>query len=288
MKHMFKLIVVAASLMFVTACGDLVPRGTVGIKFNEYGGNRGVQPQVKQPGRYWLGIGERLYTYQTTTQTIEFCSEEVNQQAFHAPVIVFQSSDNAVVSGCIGMNFHAIEDQVPVLFERFQGQSAGDSSPLDTIARTWIRQQLADIINEEAGNHTAFALSQARGEVLDHAEARLRVIAEAAGINIEGLSWMGPLTYPANVQQSINNTLAAIQEGERARQQLATAEAEARVTVTNAQARADALRIEAAAISSNPNVLQLRAIERWDGHLPQVTGGATPMITLPQPRRNAD
>ena len=264
----------------LAACGDLVPRGTVGIKFNEYGGNRGVQPEVKQPGRYWLGIGERLYTYQTTTQTIEFCNEEVNQQAFHASQIVFQSSDNAVVSGCIGMNFHAIEDQVPVLFERFQGQSAGDNTPLDTIARTWLRQQLADILNEEAAQHTAFGLLPARGQVLADAETRIKAIAAEAGIFIEGLSWMGPLTYPDNVQRSINATLEAVQEAERARQQLAAAEAEALVTVTNAQAEADAARIIAQAIAANPNIVQYMAVEKWDGHLPQVTGGATPFINL--------
>jgi hypothetical protein len=27
-------------------------------------------------------------------------------------------------------------------------------------------------------------------------------------------------------------------------------------------------------------VLQLRAIEKWDGHLPQVTSGGTPFIQL--------
>jgi hypothetical protein len=27
-------------------------------------------------------------------------------------------------------------------------------------------------------------------------------------------------------------------------------------------------------------VLRLRAIEKWDGHLPQVTSGGTPLISL--------
>jgi hypothetical protein len=36
-------------------------------------------------------------------------------------------------------------------------------------------------------------------------------------------------------------------------------------------------------LRSNPQVLQLRAIEKWDGHLPQVTSGATPFIQLGKP-----
>ena len=32
----------------------------------------------------------------------------------------------------------------------------------------------------------------------------------------------------------------------------------------------------------NPQILELRALEKWNGTLPQVTGGAIPFITLPK------
>ena len=34
------------------------------------------------------------------------------------------------------------------------------------------------------------------------------------------------------------------------------------------------------ALRADPEVLKLRAIEKWDGRLPQVTSGATPFVSL--------
>jgi hypothetical protein len=38
--------------------------------------------------------------------------------------------------------------------------------------------------------------------------------------------------------------------------------------------------IESAALSKNPQMLQLRALERWDGVLPRVTGGTIPFVDV--------
>ena len=55
---------------------------------------------------------------------------------------------------------------------------------------------------------------------------------------------------------------------------------EAEQKVTQAQAEADAQQIQALTIT--PAILNLRAIEKWDGKLPMVMGGegATPFIDL--------
>jgi hypothetical protein len=46
----------------------------------------------------------------------------------------------------------------------------------------------------------------------------------------------------------------------------------------SATAEAQALRLQRQEVT--PDVLALRAIEKWDGHLPPVTGGHVPMIDL--------
>jgi len=43
---------------------------------------------------------------------------------------------------------------------------------------------------------------------------------------------------------------------------------------------ARAISLQGAALRANPEVLRLRAVERWDGKLPQVTSGATPFVEL--------
>jgi len=58
------------------------------------------------------------------------------------------------------------------------------------------------------------------------------------------------------------------------------ADAEAYKTEVESIARAEAIRREAAALKSNPELIQLRMAEKWDGKLPQFTGGAIPFLQV--------
>ena len=62
------LIVMVAFLSLATSCSK-VPAGNVGIKFYLLGGEKGIDYEVKTPGRYWIGINEELYLFPTRHQT---------------------------------------------------------------------------------------------------------------------------------------------------------------------------------------------------------------------------
>ena len=54
------------------------------------------------------------------------------------------------------------------------------------------------------------------------------------------------------------------------------AQGEADARLTRAKAEAEAIAIKAKALRDNPGILQLNAIDKWNGVLPQyMTGGAT-------------
>lgn len=55
--------------VFLSACGDRVPAGHVGIKVDKYGDDRGVQAEVLKPGRYWTGPNTEVFAFPTFTQT---------------------------------------------------------------------------------------------------------------------------------------------------------------------------------------------------------------------------
>ena len=57
---------------------------------------------------------------------------------------------------------------------------------------------------------------------------------------------------------------------------------EAEQRVAEADGKAKAIKTEAEALNSNPKVVELRWIEKWDGKTPMYWGGATPFIGLPQ------
>ena len=50
--------------------------------------------------------------------------------------------------------------------------------------------------------------------------------------------------------------------------------------MTQARAEAESLRLQAEQIKDSSDILELRAIEKWDGVLPQVTSGAVPFIDI--------
>lgn len=84
-------------------------------------------------------------------------------------------------------------------------------------------------------------------------------------------------------QTAAQNAIKAERDLERikieAAQTIASAEAEAKSTVLNAKAEAESLSLQRAILT--PDLIRLRAIEKWDGKLPYYNGsGAVPFIDL--------
>lgn len=71
----------------------------------------------------------------------------------------------------------------------------------------------------------------------------------------------------------------AEQHANKAKNDLLRIQVEAQQEVVQAQAKAQAMQLQKATIT--PELLQLKYIEKWDGHLPQYNlGGSTPLINL--------
>lgn len=72
----------------------------------------------------------------------------------------------------------------------------------------------------------------------------------------------------------------AQQQVETAKQRLAQAEVDAKTAITQAEGQAEAQAAMKESGSLTPEYLQWFALTKWDGHLPAVTGGATPFIDV--------
>ena len=71
----------------------------------------------------------------------------------------------------------------------------------------------------------------------------------------------------------------AEQHANKAKNDLVRIQVEAQQEIVRAQAKAQAMQLQKTTIT--PELLQLKYIEKWDGHLPQYNlGGATPLINL--------
>jgi regulator of protease activity HflC (stomatin/prohibitin superfamily) len=118
------------------------------------------------------------------------------------------------------------------------------------------------------------------------------------------ISFVGALRVDPKVEQSINAVIEAsqraieaqnkiVQAKAEADQKIETArgaaesrilesDAEAKAILSRAKAQAEANRLQAESLNSN--LLQFNALQKWDGHLPQYTGGGPlPFVQLSQP-----
>jgi regulator of protease activity HflC (stomatin/prohibitin superfamily) len=140
-----------------------------------------------------------------------------------------------------------------------------------------------------------------KSKMLADVTTKCRDILGKDGIVIDQLTINGTLRLPQNVADAINRAMEATQNAIQSENKVRQVRAEADQAVTQAhgaaeatrekaQGEADALLIRARAeakanetirLSVSPTVLQYRALEHWDGKLPQYNGGGQiPMLTI--------
>jgi regulator of protease activity HflC (stomatin/prohibitin superfamily) len=104
------------------------------------------------------------------------------------------------------------------------------------------------------------------------------------GIIVEDISIV-EFKFSASFTQAIENKVTAEQNALAAKNKLEQIKYEAEQTVTTAKAQADSLKLlqQSATIETielQRLKVQQSAIDKWNGELPKVTGGAIPFISL--------
>jgi regulator of protease activity HflC (stomatin/prohibitin superfamily) len=88
------------------------------------------------------------------------------------------------------------------------------------------------------------------------------------------------LNFSKSFNDAIEAKVTAEQHALAAKNTLAQREFEAQQVVATAKGKAEAMQIESSALAKNPQIITLRALEKWDGVLPRVTGGAIPFVDV--------
>lgn len=89
------------------------------------------------------------------------------------------------------------------------------------------------------------------------------------------------IDYSRQFEQAIEAKViaeqSALEEANRTKQ----VEQQAAQKVVAAKAEAESMRIRANALAQNPKLVSYEAVQKWDGHLPQImTGNSTPILDL--------
>jgi len=150
--------------------------------------------------------------------------------------------------------------------------------------RKIIDPNIQEAVKAATAHYTAEQLITQRDKISIEIREALKKKLIKYHIIVDNLSIVN-FSFSKQFTQAIEDKQTAEQRALKAQQDLKRIEIEAKQKVTLAKAEAESLRLQRAVISDQVIKLRqieakLKAIEKWDGHLPNVTAGAVPFLNL--------
>lgn len=254
------------SVILLTACSK-VPAGYQGVIVNLYGSDKGVSEQPVGVGRYYLGWNEEMFLFPTFLQNYTWTKADGVDES-----ITMQTAEGLSINTDAGITYQITPDNVVKVFQKYR-------QGIQEITNTFLRNMVRDNMNQIASTMTIEQLyGGSKQEFMTKVNDLIKEQAIVSGINVDKIYLIGTFRLPPTVEQSINAKIQATQNAMMVENQVATAQAEAKKVIIKATAEAQANQL--IANSTTPAYLQYIATQKWDGKLPQVTGGAIPFVRL--------
>lgn len=180
------------------------------------------------------------------------------------------SSDLQDVNTKVAINYRIEPEAVPTLYREVGVDYSNKIIyPLEQEANKAVTAQ-----------YTAEELITKREEVRQKMKDNLAEKLRSRGVIIEEVSIVD-FKFSESFSKAIESKVTAEQDALAAKNKLAQVEYEAQQRVASARGEAEAITIQSQALQQNKDILQLRAIEKWNGVMPQVVGnGAMPFINI--------
>jgi regulator of protease activity HflC (stomatin/prohibitin superfamily) len=221
-----------------------------------------VQPEVLDEGLHFrVPIMERVMIMNVQVQ-----KEQTESDA--------ASKDLQDTHSTVALNYHILPGQANRIY-----QTIGTS----------FSERLIDPLMQEAlkavtARYTAMELISEREKVRAEVKEMLRTRLAQYFIVVDDFSIVN-FRFSAQFSQAIESKQTAEQLAFKAQRDLERIRIEAEQKIAQAQAEAQALKLQKENVTEDLVKLrqiemQQKAIEKWDGHLPQVTGGAMPFIDI--------
>lgn len=257
----------------LTSCSHVTP-GHVGIKVNNLGSSSGVDSTPLTVGYYFTPPGTNIYEYPVFTRTYTW-TKSADEGKEGNEEISFQDKNGLGLTSDVAIAYHVDPAKAPILFSKYRtDMDAIVAGPLRNAVRNAVVTAASNMGVEEIYGPKKAALAQAALTIVQKQFAE-------QGLEVDQLYWAGNIRVPDSVMNQINAKIANEQEALAAQAAVATATATAQSRVAKAEGDAKAIQVEAEAIRTNPEIVQMRAVEKWNGVLPTYTGGgAMPFINV--------
>lgn len=279
MIQKFKLLIVLAFISLLAACSK-VPAGNVGVKFDLYGGDKGVTGEVVGPGKYWLGWNEEMYLFPTFTQNYVWTAGNDPTSPVDES-ITFQDKEGTQINADVGISYAIAADKADTIFQKYR-------KGVNEITDVYLRNMVRDAINSETAKmDVADIYGVGKEELMQRVTERVRNQVNDIGIEIEKIYWIGAMRLPDAITRAINAKIEATQKAQQRENELQTAKAQAEIEREKARGEADA-KVIAAAGEAKANKMVSESVtktlveyieaQRWNGSRATVIGAGAPIV----------
>jgi regulator of protease activity HflC (stomatin/prohibitin superfamily) len=275
----FAVMALVAVLVLLPNAFTYINPGHVGIVIHRAGG--GVDKSPLQPGvhariPFATGIEEYpvfLKTLVLSRSGFEGGNDEIN----------VNSVEGQPLSLDVSLSFEIDPAQTPKLYSTFR-------TDIEQITHGFVKQAIRQSLQETVGTEPiADIIGPKKAEATTRARALIAQRLQPYGFEVKQFT-INELRAPAAVMEAINQKNVMQQQALTAQNELqkntfqaqgdsikAAGRAKAIMAEAEAQARANQLLAQ----SITPNLVQYELTKKWNGQMPQVTGGATPLLQLP-------
>lgn len=181
------------------------------------------------------------------------------------------SSDLQNVQTTIAVNYNVTPDKVADLYAKV-GTNFG---------ATIIDPAIQEVVKSVTAKFTAEELITKRAEVTDDVKNQLIQKLQSNDITVSSVSIVN-FNFSKSFNEAIEAKVTAEQNALAAKNKLDQVKYEADQRIAEANGEAQAIKIQATAIEQQGGAeyIQLQALNKWDGHLPQYMTGPVPFVNL--------
>lgn len=267
-------------LVSVYSSYSIISPGNTGVIFNVWTGSLRTVPQGMAWRIPWI---TEVQSYPTALRTYTMVKRAGEGSSMGDDSIDLPTKEGQHIRQDISITYNTTESTAAEVFKSFRGADISD------IESTFIRRTVITVAQNAAGQMSLSELiSSQRDELQGAIQKTLQAELAKMGFYLDMVN-LGASHLPEAIEAQMQRKMAAQQEAQQAEYELqkqqvlakaavAKAEGEAQSVLVHAKAQAEANRLLESTLTAN--LIQSKAIDKWDGTLPQVSGGATPFINM--------
>ncbi|MEQ8171859.1 MAG: prohibitin family protein [Candidatus Eremiobacterota bacterium] len=275
----FIIIIILASTIYY------VPPGHVGVlifKIPPAGNTKGIADVSLNPGYGMRNfITQDVIVYPVYMQTIILCKATTEGSPANDEINV-NSTEGQPISCDVSLAFELNPQKVPELYVAFR-------QPIQNITHGFVKQAIRQSMQEVVGTtRIEDFIGKEKASVVMRVQKVLQERLGEYGFVVKQFT-LNEIRAPKTIMEAIEQKNAAVQEALKAQnelqrrkfeaeQKVIEADGEAKAILTKAKSQAEANKLISQSIT--PVLIKYESIKKWNGILPQVSGGATPFIDM--------